>query len=69
MMTMEAGFKMINKVCKRREKNSKKDLEGREDDVLSCQNETCSNDSIQILEVIVMKKAMMMRMFLLMNLT
>jgi len=44
MMTMEARFKLFIKVCKRWEKNSKKNVEG-EDDVLSCLDETGSNNS------------------------
>jgi len=44
MMTMEAGFKLFNKVCKR-QKKIKKHQDGSDDDVLSCQDETGSRDS------------------------
>jgi len=40
MMTMEARFKLFNKVCKRWEKNRKKNQDGNEEDVLLDVDET-----------------------------
>jgi len=48
MMTMEAGFKLFNKVCKRQGKSSKKDQHGSAEDSLSCLDETGLSDSSSV---------------------
>jgi len=45
---MEAGFKLFNKVCKRLEKNRKKNQDGSEEDVLSDADGTDLTDSSSI---------------------